>query len=69
LTEGYNLVDLKAFGSEINEMILVAKEYLALDTPMVVDEVGIEKVHAPALALWREATQEQQPCILWQKRT
>jgi hypothetical protein len=50
-------------------MIPVAKEHLALDAPMVVDEVGIEKVHAPALALWREATQEQQPCILWQKRT
>jgi hypothetical protein len=35
-------------------MVLVAKEYLALDTPMVVDEIGIIKVHAPAFALRRK---------------
>ena len=36
---------------------------------MVVDEIGVIKIHAPPLALWREATQKQHLGILKQKRT
>ena len=59
LAEGHNLVYLKTFGFEVHEMILIAKEYLALNAPVVVDEVRIIKIHAPPLALRRKAAQEQ----------
>jgi hypothetical protein len=36
-------------------MVLVAKEYLALDAPVVVDKVRIIKIHAPPFALRRKA--------------
>ena len=67
LTERHNLVNLEAFCFEVHEMILIAKEYLSLDAPMVVDEVGVVEVHAPPLALWWETTQEQHLRILRQK--
>ena len=69
LTEGYNLVDFETFVLQIHEVVPVAKEYLALDAPMVVDEVGVVEIHAPTLTLGREATQEQYLGILRQKRT
>ena len=49
-------------------MLAITKEHLTLDAPMVVDEVGIIEVDAPAFALWREAAQEQHLGILRQKR-
>jgi hypothetical protein len=49
-------------------MVLVAKENEALYAPVVVDEVGIVEVYAPALPLWRETTQEEHTAVLWQKR-
>ena len=48
-------------------MVLVAKENEALYAPVVVDEVGIVEVHAPALPLWRETAQEEHTAVLWQK--
>ena len=54
LAEGNDLVNLETLGFEIHEMILVAKEYLALDAPVVVDEVRIVEVHAPTPTLWRK---------------
>jgi hypothetical protein len=35
-------------------MVLIPKEYLPLNAPMVIDEVGIVKVHAPPLTLRRK---------------
>jgi hypothetical protein len=49
-------------------MVLVAKENEALYAPVVVDEIGIVEVHAPALPLWRETAQEEHTAVLWQKR-
>ena len=50
-------------------MVLVAKEQLSLNSPVVVDEVGVIEVHAPPFALWRKTAQEQHLGVLWQERT
>ena len=68
-TERHDFINFEALGLNIHEMILVAKEYLTLNPPMIVDEVGIIKVHAPSLALWRKTAQKQHPRILRQERT
>ena len=52
----------------IHEIILVVKEDNSLYAPVVVDEVGIVEVHAPALPLWRETAQKEHTAVLWQKR-
>ena len=59
LTEGNNLLQLKALGLLIHKVVAIAKEHFALDAPVVVDEVGIIEVHAPSLTLWRKAAQKQ----------
>ena len=69
LTEGNDFVDLESFVLQIHEVVPVAKEYLTLDAPMVVDEVGVIEIHAPTLTLGREAPQEQYLGILGQERT
>ena len=69
LTKCHNLVNLETLGFEVHEVVLVAKEYLSLNAPMVIDKVRVVKVHAPPLALGRETTQEQHLCILRQERT
>ena len=51
----------------VHEMVLVAKEDESLDAPVVVDEIGIVEVHAPALPLRRETAQEEHTAVLWQK--
>jgi hypothetical protein len=48
-------------------MVLIAKEDESLYAPVVVDEVGIVEVHAPALHLGWETAQEEHTTILWQK--
>ena len=40
-------------------MVLVAEPNLSFDAPMVVDKVGVEKVHAPTLLRRRETAEEQ----------
>jgi hypothetical protein len=50
-----DFIHFEAFTLGINKVVLVAEPNLALDTPVVVDEVGVEKVHAPAL-FWRRET-------------
>ena len=56
LAERNDLVDLEALGFEVHKVVLIAKEYLALDAPMVVDKVRVIKVHTPPLALrWKAA--------------
>ena len=47
--ESHDFILFEAFMLCINEMVAVAKPDLALDAPVVVDEIGVEKVHAPAL--------------------
>ena len=54
LAEGNNLVDLESLGLEVHKMVLVAKEYLSLDTPVVVYKIRIVKVHAPPFSLGRK---------------
>jgi hypothetical protein len=48
-------------------MVAVVEEQLALNPPMVVDEVGVEEVHAPPLSGWRETAQEQDLGAFWQE--
>ena len=67
LAERHNLVYLETLGLEVHEVILVTKEYLSLQSPVVVDIIRIKKVHAPPLALGREATQEQHLRMLRQE--
>ena len=52
----------------VHKMVLVAKENKSLYAPVVVDEIGIIEVHAPALPLRRETAQEEHTAVLWQKR-
>ena len=66
--EGDDEVKAEGLCLGVHEMVLVAKENEALYAPVVVDEVGIVEVHAPALPLWRETAQEEHTAILWQKR-
>lgn len=54
LAERHDVVYLEALGLQIHEMVFVTKEYLSLDPPVVVDEIGIIEVHTPPLALRRE---------------
>ena len=56
--KSHDFIFFEAFMLCINEMAAVTKPDLALDTPVVVDEVGVEKVHAPTL-LWRRETAQE----------
>lgn len=67
LQEGDDEVKAEGLCLGVHEMVLVAKENEALYAPMVVDEVGIVEVHAPALPLRRETAQEEHTAVLWQK--
>jgi hypothetical protein len=67
LAERNNLINLEALGFKVNEVVLVAKEYLSLNAPVVVDEVRVVEVHAPPLALWRKTAKEQYLGVTWQK--
>ncbi len=49
-------------------MVLITKPDLAFDSPVVVDEIGVEKVHAPTLLWRRETAEEQDSRVLWEKR-
>ena len=49
-------------------MVLFAEPNLSLDAPVVVDEVGVEKVHAPTLFGRWETAEEQDSRVLWEKR-
>ena len=69
LAEGHNLINLETLGFEVYEVILVAKEYLALDAPVVVDEVRVIEIHAPTLTLRRETAEEEYAGILGQEGT
>ena len=63
-----DFIHFEALVFGVHEMVLVAKPNLPFDAPVVVDEVGVEKVHAPAL-LWRRKTAEEQDSrVLWEKR-
>ena len=65
--EGDDEVKSEGLCLGVHEMVLVAKENEALYAPVVVDEVGIVEVHAPALPLRRETAQEEHTAVLWQK--
>ena len=67
LQEGDDEVKAEGLCLGVHEMVLVAKENEALYAPVVVDEVGIVEVHAPALPLRRETAQEEHTAVLWQK--
>lgn len=68
LAEADYLVDLEPFSLDIYEMVAISEKHLPFDAPMVVDEVGVIEIDAPAFALGREAAQEQHFGILWQER-
>lgn len=65
--EGDDEINAEGLCLGVHEMVLVAEENEALDAPVVVDEVGIVEVHAPALPLRRETAQEEHTAVLWQK--
>ena len=58
IEESYYFILFEAFVLCINEMVAVAEPDLPLDAPVVVDEIGVEKIHAPAL-LWRRETAKE----------
>jgi hypothetical protein len=49
-------------------VITISEKHFSFDAPMIVDEVGIIEIDAPAFALGRETTQEQHLGIIWQER-
>ena len=51
----------------IHKVVPVAKEDLPFNAPMVVDEVGVIEVHAPAFPLWRKTAEEKHSGILRQE--
>lgn len=65
--EGDDEVQTEGLCRSIHKMVLVTKEDEALYAPMVVDEVGIVEVHAPAFPLRRETAQKEHTAVLWQK--
>lgn len=65
--EGDDKVQAECLCRSVHEMVLVTKENEALYAPMVVDEVGIVEVHAPAFPLRRETAQEEHTAVLWQE--
>ena len=68
LTERHNLIYIESLCLLIHEMMAVAKEYLPLNAPVVVYKVGIIKINAPTLTLWRKTAQKQHFGMFWQKR-
>jgi hypothetical protein len=40
---------------------------MSYDAPHIVDEVGVIELHAPTFPLWRETTEHQKSCIVWQE--
>ena len=64
---GDDFINLEAFVVGIDEVIFVAEEDLSLDAPVIVDEVGIEKVDAPPFALWWETAEEEHFSVLGQE--
>lgn len=65
--EGDDKVQAECLCRSVHEMALVTKENEALYAPMVVDEVGIVEVHAPAFPLRRETAQEEHTAVLGQE--
>ena len=65
--EGDDEIKAEGLCLGVHEMVLVAKENEALYAPVVVNEIGIVEVHAPALPLRRETAQEEHTAVLWQK--
>ena len=66
--ESYDFILFEAFVLCVNEMVAVTEPYLALNAPVVVDEIGVEKVHAPTLLGRWETAQEQHFGIGGQER-
>ena len=67
LAMGNDGIEAETFGLGIHKVIPVAKEDLPLDAPMVVDEIGVIEVHAPAFPLWRKTAEEKHFGILRQE--
>lgn len=64
----YNLFQFEAFVLHIHEVVPVAKKDLSLNAPMVVDEIGVIEVHAPAFPLWWKTAEEEHFSVLGQER-
>ena len=54
---------MKLLGSRINKVVAIIKKYLPNQAPEVIDEIGIEEIHAPSLALGWKATQKSDRCV------
>ena len=54
LTECHDVLQFKPLGLLVNEVVAVTKEHSALDTPVVIDEIGVIEVHAPPFPLGRK---------------
>ena len=60
-------IEAETLGFCIHKVIPVAKEDFSLNAPVVVDEVGIIEVDAPAFPLWRKTAEEKHSGILRQE--
>ena len=56
----------EALVGRVDKVVLVVEEDKAEDAPHVVGIVGVEKLHRPAFAGWRE-TAQQQDAGLWRQ--
>ena len=63
----YDFRQVKRFSVGGQKRILISLEHKPLDSPMVIDEIRVEKIHAPAFSLWWETAKEQDFCIFKDK--
>ena len=68
LAMGDDVIKTEAFGLQIDKVILVSKEDFSLQTPVIVDIIGVKEVDAPPFALWRETAEEEDLGVFGQQR-
>ena len=68
LAMGDDVIKTEAFGLQIDKVILVAEEDFSLQTPVIVDVIGVKEVDAPPFALWRETAEEEDLGVFGQER-
>ena len=66
-TESNDVFNVKSFVCLVHEVVPISKEHIALNPPVIVDEVGVIEIHTPPFALRWETAQKQDLCILGQE--
>ena len=61
--EGDNFFLVKSFFSRQDKVVPISEKDFSFNAPMVVDEIGVEKIHTPALFGRWKAAQEQHATV------